>query len=442
MKLNCFSAERLYELLKDASIKESIYWVERKRYPDTDDLVKSNERDEIVSYLLEVCCREDMDFDTDTFALFATLLDRFLASFKVKSKYLECLAIACLYIACKVKEEDDKISITSDFLVDCEAKCSVSELLRMETMVLTKFEWSINDITAADFLYLYHAILVNKYRQIESSSSLFANGNCNATNKWKKLCIQKPAKVDEKTAYPPEDLDFLNVLETKLKQCLCINELTSVYKPHVIAFSLISLKLDKTFSRHAELHENKIKNAMLETMDSLKQFSKLSDELLDKCKEQIKCHLSSIESTKLLFDSYIDHYYFNMVKSYRPPSIFTSPLSAINTQLSVIKEEEEVNDEKEELVESDEESADEKINYDDVVVPKDSYASKKNSESSDNQLHELDNLKASKQNILNFWSNSISYADILLGRYDQKRKLSENSISDGDSDIDCETRLN
>lgn len=107
-----------------------------------------------------------MMLGVETFSLFANLLDRFLSSYKVKTKYLECLAVACLYIACKVKEEDESISISSEFLAECECKCSINELLRMEQTILVKFEWNINDTTAIDFIYIYHALLINQYKQV------------------------------------------------------------------------------------------------------------------------------------------------------------------------------------------------------------------------------------------------------------------------------------
>ena len=112
MKLRCFNSEKLYQTLKDFCHKESQYWrVLDTSYPNAnDDFVKTNERDEMVIYLLELCEREDVAFSLDTYALSVSLLDRFLANFKVKSKYLECLALGCLYVASKVKEENEKNS--------------------------------------------------------------------------------------------------------------------------------------------------------------------------------------------------------------------------------------------------------------------------------------------------------------------------------------------
>jgi len=264
MKLRCFSDEKLFDILKDACIKESIFWTERKYFPDSEELVTPGERDEMITYLLEVCDRSDMSFSIETFSLTVTLVDRFLASFKVKSKYLECLAVSCLYIAAKIREEDEKISITSDFLIDCNSKCSANELLRMEIMILKKFEWSVDDITAADFLYIFHGILVNKYNQFESENKTIV-----AKNKWN---VTGNILKNKDSAFPPTDLDFLHLLEYKLKQLLCTHELAAIFRSRVIAFSLLSLQLDRVFDHEQTENVPSISSKSNYHIQSFKKF--------------------------------------------------------------------------------------------------------------------------------------------------------------------------
>lgn len=201
-----------------------------------------------------------MSLSIETFSLFVKLLDRFLSAYKVKSKYLECLAVACLYIACKVKEEDDNISITSEFLVDCECKCSIGELLRMEQTILSKFEWNVNDTTAIDFVYIYHSLLVNEFKRASSSreGGIENNNNNKAVpnNKWKDATNRKHFRAANEVEHkfgsggggeyvPPADLDFLHRVEYRLKQCLCVSELAESYRPQLMAFSLLSLEIDR-----------------------------------------------------------------------------------------------------------------------------------------------------------------------------------------------------
>lgn len=123
-----------------------------------------------------------MHFSLETYALSVELLDRFLATLKVfdhrrttnsllivivfdwwkpkvRPKFLECLVVGCLYLASKCKEEDEKISITPEFVIDCDSKCSSNELLRMEKLILDKFHWFIDFVTPIDFLQLVKSIL-------------------------------------------------------------------------------------------------------------------------------------------------------------------------------------------------------------------------------------------------------------------------------------------
>ena len=76
------------------------------------------------------------------------------SSQKVRPKFLECLAVGCLYLAAKCKEEDDQIAITPEFVIDCNANCSSNELLRMERLILEKFDWFVDFVTPVDFLQL------------------------------------------------------------------------------------------------------------------------------------------------------------------------------------------------------------------------------------------------------------------------------------------------
>lgn len=410
LKIRSFRIEKLYELLKDLCLKESICWTERKSFPDNDtnDFVKSRERDEMVAFLLEACEREDMSLSAETFSLFVALLDRFLATYKVKLKYLECLAVACLYIASKVKEEDDKISITSEFLVECECKCSVAELLRMEQMVLAKFEWNVSDVTAVDFLHIYYAMLSHAYKQAETNGL----DSMPAIKKaWKPLLRMFNSNADG-NIYPPADLDFLESLESKLTQCLCVHDLTTMFKPNVLAFSLISLQMDKALGL---ISSEKIRNSLSDMLDSIKQFCKLSFELVDKCKEHLRSHLATVETNKTLFDNYFDEYYKWKIRNLKQSSIFVSPLAAVNSHLDVI-EEEEYEDQNENL-----DIADESCDIGDYVPT----TSTTITITKEEKKCEQSRIYFDSSKFMNF-----SYADILSGRKDNKRKLSENSNED------------
>lgn len=197
----------------------------------------------------------------------------------------------------------------------------------------------------------------------------------------------------------PVELDFLHTLEYKLKQVLCVQELTTTYKPHVLAYCLLKMQLESD----PQLSSNK---RVQDLMDSIKQMSKLPYETEDKCKEQIKYHLMTIENTKNLFDRYFKEHAaaYRLIRDYRPSaSIFMPQLSAIDTKLESIREEDE-----EEEAERDMMLYGKAANYMDIMACSDQEA-----------------------------ASFLSYADILAGRRrDQKRKLSSSSMSDAEIDYD------
>lgn len=422
MKLRCFSDEKLFDSLKDACIKESIFWTERKYFPVSEELVTPAERDEMMSFLLEVCDRSDMAFSIETFSLTVTLVDRFLASFKVKSKYLECLAVSALYLAAKIREEDEKISITSEFLLDCNSKCSVNELLRMEVMILKKFEWSVDDITAADFLYTFHAILVNKYNQYSESNKLVV-----AKNKWN---VVSNVMMSGDSAFPPTDLDFLHSLEYKLKQLLCTHELATVFRSRVIAFALLSVQMGKVFDQDESenVPSKSIKNMMHEVMQHLQQHAKITDDILFECKSKVSEYLETIDADRNLMESYMDQYYSEMAKNHRSNSRLSVTLSAIAKHLTAIKEEDETTEE---------------VQAPSRVLASISNQFKRQSSAMDTTASNFceSSPDVCKKNA-GYADKSVSYADIVLGfsSRDNKRKLSENSMTDEDYEFDCENQ--
>lgn len=419
MKLRCYSDEKLQELLKDACLKESISWNEEKIVSESDEHVTPAERDEMVAYLLEVCERTDMAFSIETFSLTVTLIDRFLASYKVKSKYLECLAVSCLYIAAKVREEDDKISVTSEFLYDCNSKCSVSELLRMELMILTKFSWNVDDKTSADFLYIFHAILVNSYKTFTASQS--TNQSTSFVNKWNLPSVNSPVinKLPAESAFPPVDLDILHLLEYKLKQVLCNHELATVFRPKVIALGLLKLQLQKSVDSKENANATAAKAMVDQVLRNVQQQARITDEVLAECINQTRSYLETIDADKTMMESYMNEYYSEMARKHRANSRLSVTLSTIAKHLTAIKEEDETEDQEIQSQQQQQQRILTQISNNYAPVDQSSMAS------NFNYSAEID--------------KHSSYAEKLLGLHrDQKRKLSENSITDEDYEFDCE----
>jgi len=230
--------------------KEERTWKERIFNQMRLDEVNSSQRNHASSWLRKVAV--SMHFGIDTYALSVDLLDRFLATLKVRPKFLECLAVGCLYIAAKCKEEDDTIPITPEFVIDCNASCTANELLRMERLILEKFDWFADFVTSIDFLQLYFALLLHTF------------GSQNGGEENQSALVEK--YVD---------------LELKLASCLQHHRL-ALFKPRILALALISLELEKQQAQKPEMNID-----WLASITYLQQLAKVESDALLSCRDLI-----------------------------------------------------------------------------------------------------------------------------------------------------------
>lgn len=236
--------------------KEERNWKERIFNQMRLDEVNSSQRNHAASWLRKVSA--SMHFGNETYALSIDLLDRFLATLKVRPKFLECLAVGCLYIAAKCKEEDDTIPITPEFVIDCNASCTANELLRMERLILEKFNWYADFVTSVDFLQVYFSLLMQKTDYQEAT-----NG-------------QEKENHDDK-----ELVEKYVDLELKLAACLQHHRLAS-FKPRILALALISLELEKQQAQQPEMNID-----WLASISYLQRLAKVESDALLSCRELI-----------------------------------------------------------------------------------------------------------------------------------------------------------
>jgi len=180
-----------------------------------------------------------------------------LATLKVHPKFLECVAVGCLYIAAKCKEEDDTIPITPEFVIDCNASCSANELLRMERLILDKFDWFADHVTSVDFLQTYFALLLKMVGGQQQSQK-------------DEIMI----KTDDEMVLVEKYID----LELKLASCLQHHGLAS-FKPRILALALVSLELEK---QQPEMNID-----WLASISYLQQLAKVESDSLLSCRDLI-----------------------------------------------------------------------------------------------------------------------------------------------------------
>uniref|UniRef100_G3TD40 Cyclin G1 n=1 Tax=Loxodonta africana TaxID=9785 RepID=G3TD40_LOXAF len=198
-------------------------------------------------------------FDTETFSLAVNLLDRFLCKMKVQPKHLGCVGLSCFYLAVKSTEEERNIPLANDLIRISQYRFTVSDLMRMEKIVLEKVCWKVKATTAFQFLQLYYSLIQEKLPFERRSSLNFER------------------------------------LEAQLKACHC-RIIFSKAKPSVLALSIIALEIQA--QKCVQLTEG---------VESLQKHSKINgrdtfwQELVSKCLNEYssnKCSKPNVQKLK------------------------------------------------------------------------------------------------------------------------------------------------
>nr|XP_045002079.1 cyclin-G1-like [Jaculus jaculus] len=199
-------------------------------------------------------------FDTETFSLAVNLLERFLSKMKVQQKHLGCVGLSCFYLAVKLTGEESNVPLATDLIRISQYRFTVSDLMRMDKIILEKVCWKVKATTAFQFLQLYYSLIQENF--------------------------------------PYERRNSLNFerLEAQLKACHC-RIIFSKAKPSVLALSIIALEIQT------------LKCAMLtEEVESLQKHSKVNgrdltfwQELVSKCLAEYsssKCSKPDVQKLK------------------------------------------------------------------------------------------------------------------------------------------------
>ncbi|KAG7484631.1 hypothetical protein MATL_G00052220 [Megalops atlanticus] len=101
-------------------------------------------------------------FNAETFSLAVNLLDRFLAVMKIQPKHLSCVGLCCFYIAIKSLEEEKNVPLANDLIRISQNRFTVSDMMRMEKIILEKLYWKVRAPTALHFLRLFHAMILQQ----------------------------------------------------------------------------------------------------------------------------------------------------------------------------------------------------------------------------------------------------------------------------------------
>lgn len=151
----CRDSHHLGQLLgKKLEIEDDlriVRWLKQGQQDVVDDWQKT------VSWLRQVS--QQCGFQCDAFAMAVHILDTFLGLVKVHGKYLKCAATTACYIAAKLTGEKETTPSLKEFLEIIRSKFTVSDIQRMERIILDKIDWNVDKPTAATFLEIYFSLL-------------------------------------------------------------------------------------------------------------------------------------------------------------------------------------------------------------------------------------------------------------------------------------------
>ncbi|MGH0172190.1 UNVERIFIED_CONTAM: hypothetical protein FKN15_062737 [Acipenser sinensis] len=167
-------------------------------------------------------------FSAETFSLAVNLLDRFLAQMKVQPKHLSCVGLCCFYLAVKSVEEERNVPLANDLIRISQRRFTVSDMMRMEKIIIEKLYWKIKSTTALQLLRLYHS------------------------------------HITEQSVSESKKLLNIERLEAQLKACHCRFAFSKA-KPSVLALAILALEIQEQ-----KLHE------LADLLQSLQQQSNIS----------------------------------------------------------------------------------------------------------------------------------------------------------------------
>lgn len=77
--------------------------------------------------------------------------------FQIQPKHLSCVGLCCFYIAVKSSEEEKNVPLANDLIRISQNRFTVSDMMRMEKIIMEKLYWKVKAPTALRFLHLLHS---------------------------------------------------------------------------------------------------------------------------------------------------------------------------------------------------------------------------------------------------------------------------------------------
>ncbi|XP_077388196.1 cyclin-G1 [Festucalex cinctus] len=193
-------------------------------------------------------------FSSETFSLAISLLDRFLSVMKIQPKHLSCVGLCCFYIAVKSSEESKNIPLANDLIRISQNRFTVSDMMRMEKIIMEKLNWKVKAPTALRFLRLFHSY------------------------------------IQEQLGADSEKMLSLERLEAQLKACHCSFAFSKM-KPSLLAMALLCLEME-------DQHDPEERDQLSEALENLQKLLTIREGELVCLRELVVKCLAEYATTK------------------------------------------------------------------------------------------------------------------------------------------------
>lgn len=239
-RLSGLDAKRVLHTLSSNLEKERNHW--KPHTNNNGKVTDKQQRDEFAVWISKLS--DDFEFLPETCGLGILLMDKVHQVFKVQAKYMQCVAVTCLYIAAKTLEEDENLPSTPEFVKKSCCGCSFAEITRMEIVILNKLNWNIKQPSAIDFLHSLHVVLLLHYPTV---------------------------LVGQGTVRPSHQLTSMT---SALRTCLT-HHTTLEFRPSTVALAALSLELET------------ITPGWLRLVTALQRITNVGSEQLMACRETL-----------------------------------------------------------------------------------------------------------------------------------------------------------
>ena len=135
----------------DCYLREcEISYKPRANYMAKQQQISFTHRTTVLDWMYEVC--DELHLNQKTFQLAVSYVDRFMSKMSMPRRNLQLLGTTALYIAYKVEETEMSHGLAAKFVWITENTYTVSELFRMENLLLKTLDFEMNSTTTCSFV--------------------------------------------------------------------------------------------------------------------------------------------------------------------------------------------------------------------------------------------------------------------------------------------------